>query len=270
MMRLPVLLAALAVVLSTPAAKAHGFWLSPDDYTVAPEDVMQVRLRVGSEMKGLVLSYLPQDIARFEVIQGDTVRPVEGRMGDNPALVMDAQVDGLAVVVHETNDSLLTYDDFAVFQRFVAHKDARTALADHKARGLPETGFRETYRRHAKSLIAVGSGAGADQVVGLKIEIVALANPYTDDLTAGMPLQVLLDGTPRPDAQLELFQVAPDGTVTITLHRTDADGRVTVPVLPGMEYLADSVDLRALPNDDIDTGPVWHSDWASLTFRTPD
>jgi hypothetical protein len=37
-----------------------------------------------------------------------------------------------------------------------------------------------------------------------------------------------------------------------------------------MEYLADSVDLRALPNDDIDTGPVWHSDWASLTFRTPD
>ncbi len=124
--------------------------------------------------------------------------------------------------------------------------------------------------------------------MGLKIEFVAEANPYTDDLTSGMPLLLLLDGAPRADAQVELFQTAADGTVTITLHRTDAEGRVTVPVLPGMEYrtdaegrvtvpvlpgmeyLVDNVDLRALPNDDAAAGPVWHSDWASLTFRTPD
>jgi len=270
MMRLPIFLAALVTALSTAVAKAHEFWLSPENYTVAREDVMQVRLRVGSEMKGYVLPYLPKDISRFEVIQGDSVRAVEARMGDNPALAMDAQLDGLAVVVLETDASLMTYDDFAGFERFVAHKDFRTALADHTARGLPKMALRETYRRHAKSLIAVGSGAGADREVGLKIEIVALANPYTDDLTAGMPLLVLLDGAPRTDAQLELFQTSPDGTVTITLHRTDADGRVTVPVLKGMEYLADSVDLRALPNNDLDAGPVWHSDWASLTFHTPD
>lgn len=269
-MRVPVLLTALLVAFSTAQAKAHEFWLSPDDYTVAPEDVMQVRLRVGTEMKGLPLSFLPQDIARFEVVQGDTVRPVEGRMGDNPALSMVAGQDGLAVVVHETTDSVLTYTDFAVFGRFVAHKDFKTALADHKTRGLPETGFRETYRRHAKSLIAVGSGAGADRVMGLRIEIVALKNPYTDDLTEGLPLQVLLDGAPRTDTQVELFQTAPDGTVTITLHRTDASGQVVVPVLPGMEYLADNVALQALPNNDAAAGPVWHSDWASLTFRTPD
>lgn len=270
MMKLSVLLTALTVACSTAPAKAHEFWLSPDDYTLAPEDVMQVRLRVGTEMKGAALPYLPNDIARFEVIQGDGVRPVEGRMGDNPALSMPAEVDGLAIVVHETMDSRLTYTDFAVFQRFVTHKDFRTALADHAARGLPETGFRETYRRHAKSLVAVGSGAGSDRAVGLKIEIVALANPYTDDLSDGMPFLVLLNGAPRADTQVELFQTAPDGTVTTTLHRTDAEGQVIVPVLPGMEYLVDNVDLRALENEDPVAGPVWHSDWASLTFHTPD
>jgi Domain of unknown function (DUF4198) len=270
MMGIPALLVSLALALSAAPAKAHEFWLSPDDYAVAPEDVMQVRLRVGKSMQGPALPYLPQDVARFEVVQGNSIRPVEGRMGDNPALDMAAQTDGLAVVVHETGDTVLTYDDFALFQRFVAHKDFRTALADHQARGLPQTGFSETYRRHAKSLIAVGSGAGADRAMGLKIEIVAQANPYTDDLTGGLPLLVLLDGVPRADAQLELFQTAPDGTVTTTLHRTDAAGRVTVPVRPGMEYLADSVSLQALDNDDAAAGPVWHSDWASLTFRTPD
>lgn len=231
---------------------------------------MNVRLRVGSGMKGLALSYFPTETTRFEVVQGDQVRLVTGRMGDNPALVMLAETDGLAVVVHETVDSLLTYKDFAVFQRFVAHKDFKTALADHAARGLPETGFQETYRRYAKCLVAVGSGVGADRVMGLKIEIVALANPYTDDLSAGMPLLVLMDGVPRADTQVELFQTAPDGSVTSTFHRTDVEGRVTAPVLPGMEYLADNVALIALDNDDAGAGPVWHSDWASLTFRTPD
>lgn len=260
----------IALAFSTASASSHEFWLSPEDYTVSDADVMQVRLRVGSGMKGAVLSYLPYDIARFEVVQGDMVRPVEGRMGDNPALAMYAQTDGLAVAVMETTDARLTYKEFATFERFVAHKDFKTAIADHKARGLPDVGFQETYRRHAKSLIAVGDGAGADRVMGLKIEIVALANPYTDDLSAGVPLLVLLDGAPRADVQVELFQTAPDGTVTSAMHRTDADGRVVVPVLPGMEYLADNVDLRALDNDDATVGPVWHSDWASLTFHTPD
>ena len=269
-MKLSVFLALLAIAYGTDTAQGHEFWVSPDDYTVTQEDVMQARLRVGSGMKGAIVVYLPNDIARFEVVQGNAVRPVAARMGDNPALVMEAQTDGLAVVVHETMDSTLTYKEFAVFERFVAHKDFRTAVADHRARGLPGTGFQETYRRYAKGLIAVGSGAGADRVMGLKIEIVAQANPYTDDLSGGMPLLVLLDGAPRADAQVELFQTAPDGTVTSNMHRTDAQGRVTVPVLPGMEYLADSVDLRPLDNDDPAAGPVWHSDWASLTFHTPD
>lgn len=269
-MTFPVLVAVLALALSTSAAKAHEFWLSPEDYTLAPGEEMQVRLRIGSGMKGSPLSYLPQDIARFEVVQGDDVRPVTSRLGDNPALKMAAGAEGLAVVVHETTDSRLTYKEFAIFQRFVAHKDFRTALADHKARGLPEIGIQETYRRYAKSLIAVGSGEGSDRAMGLKIEIVALANPYTDDLSGGMPLLVLMDGAPRPDVQVELFQTAADGTITTTLHRTDASGKVTVPVQPGMEYLADNVALLALENDDAAAGPVWHSDWASLTFRTPD
>jgi uncharacterized GH25 family protein len=269
-MQLSALLTIVALGTSAPAANAHEFWLTAEDYAIAPEDTLRVGLRIGSQMKGSSLIYLPKDIARFEVIQGNRTVPVTGRMGDNPALVMDGLAEGLAIVVHETSDSVLTYTDFAVFQRFVAHKDFATALADHATRGLPETGFKETYRRHAKSLVAVGSGAGSDRVVGLAIEIVALANPYTDDLTAGLPVLVLLDGLPRVDVQVELFEAAPDGTITITKHRTDANGQTVLPLRSGSEYLVDSVVLRRLPNDDPAAGPVWHSDWASLTFRTPD
>ncbi len=267
--RLSVLISALMLAISTDSAKSHEFWLSPADYTVEAGAEMAVTLRVGQSMKGAPIAFLPHDITRSEVVEGDTVRPVTGRMGDSPAIVMPAGADGLAVVVHETGDSRVTYQDFAVFTRFIEHKDLKGALDAHAARGLPATGFQETYRRYAKSLIAVGSGVGSDRVMGLKIEIVALANPYTDDLSAGLPVLVLLDGAPRVDVQVEVFATAADASVTINRYRTDAAGRVVVPVQADTEYLIDSVSLVALPNDVVTTGPVWHSDWASLTFRVP-
>ena len=126
----------------------------------------------------------------------------------------------------------------------------------------------ERYSRHAKSLMAVDGGDGSDRARGLLTEIVAGANPYTEDMSGGMPVQVLYEGAPRQDVQVELFDRAPDGSVTVTLHRTDAEGRVTLPVVPGHAYLVDSVVLRAL-EPATEAGEVWESLWASLTFAVP-
>ena len=251
------------------AAQAHEFWLEPSDYVIEDGGQLKVSWLNGQKYEGVDIPYLPQGPVSFDVAMGDSVTPYVGRLGDSPALMMAAPGTGLAVVVLETIDTVLTYEEFAKFQRFTEHKALTGILDLHAARGLPQIGFSETYRRFCKSLIAVGDGAGADRVFGHRIEIVALANPYTDDLTAGMPLQVFLDGAPRANAQLSTFDRAPDGTVTETFFVTDAEGRITVPALSGHTYLADSVDLYALPNDDVAKGPVWHSDWASLTFQVP-
>ena len=56
--------------------------------------------------------------------------------------------------------------------------------------------------------------------------------------------------------------------VTVTLHRTDAEGRAVLPVEPGHVYLADNVTLLPLEQDS-SGDPVWHSLWASLTFAVP-
>ena len=129
--------------------------------------------------------------------------------------------------------------------------------------------MRERYSRYGKALIAVGDGAGADREAGLETEIVALANPYTDDLSDGLPVRVLYQGAPRADAQVELFAKSPEGEVEITLLRTDAEGVALLPVTPGQVYLADAVVVRPLEpvaEDD----PVWESLWASLTFKVPE
>lgn len=266
-MRLFPLLATLACI-AAPAG-AHEFWISPERYNIGAEDQLLAHLRVGQEFKGGASPYVPSSFVRFDVVDDGRVLPVEGRIGDRPALRMDAPSAGLVTAVYQTTDNVLTYTEWQKFVNFAEHKDFTWALDEHLDRGLPETGFKEAYSRYGKSLLAVGGGAGADQEVGLLTEIVALANPYTDDLGAGLPVRVLYQGAPRAGAQVELFEKAPDGRVAITLHRTDAGGVARLPVKPGHEYLVDAVVLRGLVPE-AEGDPVWESLWASLTFMVPE
>ncbi|MEL7131353.1 MAG: DUF4198 domain-containing protein, partial [Pseudomonadota bacterium] len=225
------------------------------------------RLKNGELFEGVTLAYFEQRIARFDVVVGDTVRPVEARMGDNPALDVPAPVGGLAVVVHETEPSILTYKAWDKFQAFADHKDFGDIAARHAANGFPDPPFKERYTRHAKALIAVSDGAGADRALGLKTEFIALTNPYAPQFDGAMQVQVTLEGAVRPDAQVEVFERAPDEQVTVTLHRTDANGIATIPVKPAHDYLFDAVSIVPIANGD---GAVWDTHWAALTFGVPD
>lgn len=225
------------------------------------------RLKNGEAFEGVNLAYFERRIARFDVVVGDTIQPVEARMGDNPALDVPAPVGGLVVVVHETTSSSLTYKEWAKFQKFADHKDFANIETQHAANGFPAPPFKERYTRHAKALIAVGEGAGADRALGLKTEFIALTNPYATDFDGTMQVQVTLDGAIRADAQVEVFDRAPDDSVTITLHRTDANGIARVPVRPGHEYLFDAVSIAPITDSD---DAVWDTYWAALTFAVPE
>lgn len=257
------------LTLAAPVS-AHEYWIEPIAYAVPGNSILAAALFNGQNFTGTEFPFLPQAFARFDVALGDQVVPVTGRLGDRPALLMRPLGEGLHVVVFETPGDAVEYTEFDKFKGFVEHKDFRGALETHAARGLPETKFSEFYTRHSKALIAVGHGKGADRAFGLETEIVALANPYTDALDGRMPVQVLYQGAPRADAQIELFAKAPDGTVVVTLHRTGADGVAQLPVVPGHSYLVDAVVLRepaaALAAE---RGVVWESLWAALTFAVP-
>lgn len=264
-------LATLVVTCITlaQAATAHEFWIAPEPYQIDAGDPIRAQLRVGSDFAGSPQSYFPQRFARFEVKMGDDVWEVEGRIGDIPAMDMVVEGEGLAVILHETKGDSLQYRTRELFESFVAHKDLTGTLERHAERGLPELEFREAYTRYAKSLVAIGSGEGADARVGLKVEVVAEANPYTDDLSEGFPVQVFYEGEPRREEQVEVFERAADGAVTVTRLRTDTEGRLSFPVTSGSTYLVDSVVMEDTGNDDPEAGPVWHSAWASLTFTVP-
>lgn len=255
-----------ALLLTVIPAVSHEFWIEPEEYQVESGDPLNAHFRNGQKFKGSALAYFDKRSARLEQVVAGQPTPYVGRMGDIPAIKTIAGNDGLLVIVHQTAPQTLEYKTWEKFQAFADHKDFPDIRAKHLDRKLPENGFTERYTRYAKALIAVGDGAGSDRVSGMETEFVALTNPYTDDLTDGVQVQLLYQGQPRTDAQVEIIEKALDDTVTIRVQRTDTQGQTTIAVKPGHEYLLDAVVLHPLSDD---SPEVWESLWAAMSFAVP-
>lgn len=270
-MRILAVLFTVIVALPAPSqVMSHEFWIEPLAYQIQTDGMIQGELVNGQAFEGSKLAYLPQRFERFSMALGIRQAEVENRLGARPALDIAPLGDGLNIISYQSSLSTLSYAEWAKFVRFAEHKDFADIEAIHDARALPRDGFSEGYWRYAKTLIGVGTAVGRDFRTGLDTEFVVLDNPYTDDVRAGLRVQLFYLDDVRADAQVELFEKAPDGTVNITLHRTDADGIATLPVKAGHSYLVDAVVLRE-PSADLaeDAGIAWETLWAALTFSVP-
>lgn len=251
----------LILTLFAPAT-AHEFWIAPERSVLAPGDPITADLSVGLMLRGEPYPYLSDRFARFTVTAAGETTGVSGFEGDLPALRGFPAKPGLNVIAHQTVAFRATYDDWAVFQKYLTD-EGLDAFADlHLARGLPETGFAERYTRYAKALVQAGPPRQGDQhtPLGLDFELVATANPYSSGLEELM-VTLLWHGAPVSDHQITVL--ADDGVdVTRSTVRTDQSGTVTITLRPGCSYLLNAVRLDPVDSDSV----VWHSHWASMTF----
>lgn len=263
------LLALFLSLCAVPAA-AHEFWIEPLEYQIEADGSLEAHIVNGEEFAGGDLAYLPTRFVNFVLFSGEDAQRVSGRPGDIPALQEEPIGEGLHIAAYQANNATVTYEEWEKFQKFVDHKDFGDIRSQHLERGLPLDGFREVYSRFSKSLMGVGNSAGSDRRVGLETEIVALNNPYTDDLSGGMQVQVFYRNDVRADVQVEVFEKDPDGRVAISLYRTNEQGIATFPVRPGNRYMVDAVVLR-VPNIELaaTSQSVWETLWANLTFAVP-
>ncbi|MGR3804020.1 DUF4198 domain-containing protein [Marinibacterium profundimaris] len=262
----PRLIVVLLACMAAGPGLGHEFWIEPSDFTPDAGTPVTAQLKNGEGFVGKNLIYFDQHFSRFDMIRDELILPVEGRGGDLPALTALVPGDGLWAIVHETTPRSVKYETWEKFARFAEHKDFPDIEARHAERDLPRDGFSESYTRHVKALVGVGDARGDDVFAGMETEFVALLNPYVDDLRAGLPVRLFYRDEPRAQAQVEIFDRAPDGTVTVTTTRTDDKGQALIPVSSGHTYLLDGVVLRAADPEDT---AVWETLWAALTFSVP-
>lgn len=272
MFRTAPLYLSLFLALSMPAA-GHEFWIAPQQWQPQAGDTLRADLRVGQDMSGEIYPWLRRNVRSATVWSPTGQSEVGGREGDLPALTVVLPEDGLHRLAYLGIPSYVIFDDLEKFGSYLDYEGLDGVLDRHVARNLPDEDFGEEYTRHARALVQVGTPdpAQLDAPTGMPFELVAGANPYVAGL-AELPVTLTYQGDPLPDTQVAVFHRPARGTapqdVTRRLFRTDAEGRVTVPLVGAGDYLLSAVRIEEVAPSETSV-VMWKSDWASLTFGVP-
>ncbi len=126
-----------------------------------------------------------------------------------------------------------------------------------RARGV---GWHERYVKSARIEWAASDGALSTQPAGLPMDVLVSAPRQPVQAGDALTIQVLRDGAPLPNQPIEFVNdVNPLGL----WRRTDAQGRITLPLPLAARWMVRGTDLRTSPaNPDF-----WESRFVTLTLE---
>ena len=147
----------------------------------------------------------------------------------------------------------------ASFEKYLSEEGLGHIVDARKQRGESDKAGKERYTMYAKAILLAGAPSdGYKTAVGLPLEIVPEKDPYRLQAGEALPVRVLLRGAPAPNLEVKATSATEK---TVVVGRTDAQGRLTVPVTKGQWRLHTIHMERA--SGDVD----WESLWTTLTFE---
>lgn len=260
-MRTALLVSTFCVAL----AHAHDFWIEPSNLRPELGSAIKVGLRVGDQFPGEAVPRNDQRIVSFVCVDSSGKHDILGKDGMDPAGLWRCNLPGAFILGYRSNDARIELDA-RKFEKYLAEEGLDHVLKLRAQRGDSAKPARELYSRAAKSIVVVGDAPLERLTVPLdfRLEIVPESNPA--QLTSDKPFQarVLFEGKPLADALVKIARS--DEPTEIRRIRTNADGRINVPLSPAPLWKISVVHMTVAPKEaDAD----WQSVWASLTFAVP-
>ena len=245
----------LSLILLLPTLVfAHETWLQPEKFVAAPDESVQVTLRISDGKSVRDANLKPDRILRVELVKEDRHMPLPLQSGDATVTAVPVP-PGPSVVVMETEPKHvdLAADKFAAYLR---EQGLTQILAERKRRGETRLTAREDYMRCMKTLLTTDAQKPpADRAQGCPYELV-LRRQVSRTLT----FDTLRHGDPEPFQQVRFWNL--DTGKVFKIARSDKNGHLTLPLPPG-RWLATSTAMRRSSELQSD----WRSDWASVTWQ---
>ncbi|MGE3164649.1 MAG: DUF4198 domain-containing protein [Planctomycetota bacterium] len=261
------------LLLVAGLAQAHDMWLIPPRAATVGSPATTV-VSVGMDfpvsehaipLERLTLQLLRPDGRRAEVAELIDTRKDEAAKHSIVSVVPDT--DGLWVLGCSTRPNQLELDA-EKFNDYLLHDGLLHVYKMRFDAGeLGEKG-REQYSKYTKCLIPVGNaaaGSSALQPLGLRLEIVPLADPLACRAGGALAVKVLFEGAPLPKANL-CWDHSGNGEDFTGQTWTDEAGVALVPVAKSGLFTLRLVHMTRPKTADYE----WESFWASLTWYVPD
>src|SRR5262245_41288203 len=252
-----------SLVLSSSSLLFRSMWIEPTAFLPDPGKIVGLRLRVGQDFLGDPLAYNAQLIDQFISVDATGRKPVVGRAGADPAGLMRVAAPGLVIVGYKSNPVPVVLPA-AKFSDYLKEEGLETIAELRRRNSQTDADAREVFSRCAKSLVFSGTPMDSenDRALGLTLELVALANPYTLHAGQDLPVSLTYEGRPLPGALVvAINRQNPSAKLMV---RSDKSGRVTFKLPTTGPWLIKAVHMvPATAGSNAD----WASFWASLTFE---
>lgn len=272
--------AAIAVLLSVvlvAIAYSHDVWLFPNQFILMRGDTLVIHQLAGTELDTEHdLPLLRTMTPRFELITPNGTIDLLAGLPDireqpevKPVLKRKLDFDGLALV---TMEHAFIWEEFSreQFRENLEHEEFDLGeFEPHMGERPTQT---ERYARTLKCLVQVGSVTEGDlhtRVLGQKLEILLLENPYLLDPGDELDVQVLFEGEPLRDQLVKAYSREAGGSVSKERARTDENGIATFKLDRAGSWLIRLVHmLPCAEHPDVDCEEVdWESYWTSYSFE---
>jgi len=248
---------------------SHDIWLFPDQFILSKGDTLVVHQFLGSEFAiDMELELLLDMTPAFHLITPDSTIDLLGEIPGrfqfvSPVLTRKLNFEGLGLLTMEHD---FIYDEFSreKFFEYLEHE----GLSTKKYRKLvgKDSTQTERYGRTLKCLIQVGEGANGEQykqILGQKLEIVLMQNPYRLDPGDDLEIQVLFEGKPLRHHWVEALNGDGKKLCSKLRVRTNNRGTAYFKMDKSGFWLIRLVHL--FPCSDEYT--AWESYWASYSFE---
>ena len=255
------LLTLLVLVVAAGDAAAHYTYIVPQTFRVAAGDTVLIGFHSGDGFpeSSAILKRLVDPTIHSEGI----ALKLDGLKEEGKRLAYEfkATRPGHVIVtaVNGTGSETMKPESF---EEYLKEEGLNAIVAARAQRGESAKPGRERYTMYAKTIFLAGApNDGYKVAVGLPLEMVPEKDPYSLKSGESLPVRVLLRGAPAANLEVMAASTAP-GFKPHIVGKTDANGRVTIPVSAGKWRLHTIHMERALGSD-----ADWESAWTTLTFE---
>lgn len=239
---------------------AHDLYLMPQKFRPAKGEVILLSVHTAD---GFPMSDQPMDPAR--IIAVPAISLDSWRMANKATHALVSVKDGSQYFAIFTKQRFLEMESDK-FDDYLKAEGLTAQLALRKQKNETTIKSREMYAKYAKAYVIAGQSTPMfAKPLGMKAEIVPLADPASLKPGDSLPIEVLFDGKPLPDAQVELA-LSESGSAKSSLQiagRTGPNGRLTVRIPSAGKIRLHSIAMDRVNQPTHD----WESYWASLTFE---
>jgi len=257
-----------ALGLSVPAM-AHDLWLEPSTFHPDVDELVWVDLRIGHPLTGS--EPVRRDSRRLERFvlrgpQGET--PIPGLDGREPAGWIRPSAPGRYVVALRSHEAVSVLPA-EVFERYLEEKGLQAVSVERARRGDSGEPGRERYSRALKALLSVdgsrpvSSKGVPDRPLGLRLELIARADPSALRAGDSLPVELRFENRPLAGVRVEAHPLRSASNSAPLVARTDARGRVRFTLPREGPWLLTAVQMTPAPPG---VEEDWESVWTALTF----